>query len=195
MSISRRLRYEILRRDDHACRYCGDRAPDVKLTVDHVIPIALGGTDEPSNLVTACQPCNAGKSASAPDAPIVEGVKDDALRWSAAMNEAAAIQAKRREERNAFIEAFDTAWLRWRTENGEGDLLPRPDSWKDSVGRLFDFGLEFEVVAEAIDSAMRRRTWGDHGEFKYFCGICWGILRERQEMAGEIMHGPEDIDG
>lgn len=33
MAVSKRLRYEILRRDDHACRYCGDRAPDVKLTV------------------------------------------------------------------------------------------------------------------------------------------------------------------
>jgi 5-methylcytosine-specific restriction endonuclease McrA len=62
VSVSKRLRYEVLRRDDHACRYCGHTAPDVPLTVDHVIPVALGGTDEPENLVTACKDCNAGKS-------------------------------------------------------------------------------------------------------------------------------------
>lgn len=31
--ISKRLRYEILRRDDHQCRYCGATAPHTPLTV------------------------------------------------------------------------------------------------------------------------------------------------------------------
>jgi hypothetical protein len=88
MAVSRRLRYEVLRRDNHACRYCGGTAPDVALTVDHVIPTALGGSDDPSNLVTACQPCNAGKSASSADAPIVADVASDALRWARAMTAA-----------------------------------------------------------------------------------------------------------
>src|SRR5690242_2374425 len=91
MAIPKRLRYEILRRDNHACRYCGAAAPDVKLTVDHVVPVALGGTDEPSNLVTACEPCNTGKSASTPDAPVVDDVAADALRWSRAMAQATEI--------------------------------------------------------------------------------------------------------
>lgn len=30
-------------------------------TIDHVIPIALGGSDEEINLVTACLPCNLSK--------------------------------------------------------------------------------------------------------------------------------------
>ena len=54
MSITKRLRYEVLRRDDHKCRYCGADATDSKPTVDHVVPVALGGSDEPDNLVTAC---------------------------------------------------------------------------------------------------------------------------------------------
>ena len=29
--------------------------------VDHVIPVAKGGTDDPSNLVPACGPCNRAK--------------------------------------------------------------------------------------------------------------------------------------
>lgn len=46
MAVSTRLRYEILRRDNHQCRYCGGTAPDVKLTIDHVIPETLGGNDD-----------------------------------------------------------------------------------------------------------------------------------------------------
>lgn len=64
MAVSKRLRYEILRRDNHTCRYCGASAPDVPLRVDHVTPVALGGTDEPSNLVTSCEPCNSGKTST-----------------------------------------------------------------------------------------------------------------------------------
>ena len=114
MAISKRLRYEILRRDNHACRYCGAVAPDVSLTVDHVIPVALGGTDDPSNLVTACEPCNSGKSATPADSAIVDDVAADALRWSAAMTRAAEItrtdlQARIRQ-RAAFL---DRIWGEW----------------------------------------------------------------------------------
>lgn len=62
MALSKRVRFEILKRDDHACHYCGATAPDVVLHVDHVVPVALGGSDNPDNLVTACQGCNASTS-------------------------------------------------------------------------------------------------------------------------------------
>ncbi|MFD9276847.1 HNH endonuclease [Streptomyces mirabilis] len=71
MAVSKRLRYEILRRDRYTCRYCGASAPDAPMRVDHVTPVALGGTDHPSNLVAACEPCNSGKSSS------IEGFVDD----------------------------------------------------------------------------------------------------------------------
>jgi hypothetical protein len=53
----RKIRETILRRDQHTCQYCGQEAN----TVDHVLPIALGGTDEPNNLVAACARCNYSK--------------------------------------------------------------------------------------------------------------------------------------
>lgn len=55
------LRYEILQRDEYTCRYCGRSAPSVPLEVDHVVAIADGGTDDPSNLVACCWSCNRGK--------------------------------------------------------------------------------------------------------------------------------------
>ena len=49
-------RKNILRRDGHRCQYCGTTAPP--LTVDHVLPRALGGRDSWENLVAACVRCN-----------------------------------------------------------------------------------------------------------------------------------------
>lgn len=62
MSITPSLRFRVFTRDNFACVYCGRKAPDVQLAVDHLVPRAAGGTDHSSNLVTACFECNAGKS-------------------------------------------------------------------------------------------------------------------------------------
>lgn len=57
------LRFQILSRDNFTCVYCGRNPKEdgVKLEVDHVFPKSKGGTDDPSNLVTACWECNQGK--------------------------------------------------------------------------------------------------------------------------------------
>lgn len=110
MSVSKRLRYEVLRRDNHRCRYCGTTANESELRVDHVVPVTLGGDDEPSNLVASCHDCNAGKSSASPDASQVEDVEQDALRWSQAMQKAQDIAKREREEVAIQLEQFDDAW-------------------------------------------------------------------------------------
>lgn len=62
--ISKRQRWEILERDGFKCRYCGRKAPDVRLEIDHQKPVAGGGCNCTSNLVTACFDCNRGKGVS-----------------------------------------------------------------------------------------------------------------------------------
>jgi len=55
-------RRNIIRRDRNCCQYCGNVFPPTKLTLDHVIPRALGGKTEWENIVCACSICNAKKS-------------------------------------------------------------------------------------------------------------------------------------
>jgi len=55
------LRYEVLERDQFTCQYCGQQAPNVKLEVDHVLPVEDGGPDTLDNLKTSCWACNHGK--------------------------------------------------------------------------------------------------------------------------------------
>lgn len=183
MAVSKRLRYEILRRDAYACRYCGGTAPDVVLTIDHVIPSTLGGDDDPSNLVAACKDCNAGKSASSPDAPLVADVAADALRWGAAMQYAAEVQLKRREDEKYFLARFDVEWDWWRANGGEGDPMPRPGDWETSVLRFRASGLTGELLEDAIEIAMKAPKVAPSGIWRYFCGVCWRRLDEMQEIA------------
>ena len=51
----RRLRAEILKRDNGICFYCGSVEAT---TVDHLTPINRGGTDSPTNLTACCKRCN-----------------------------------------------------------------------------------------------------------------------------------------
>lgn len=61
-TISKKTRFEVFKRDGFKCQYCGASAPDVVLQVDHIEPVSKGGGDDVMNFVTACQPCNSGKS-------------------------------------------------------------------------------------------------------------------------------------
>ena len=52
-----KVRKPILERDNYICHYCGGKAD----TVDHKLPVILGGTDDEENLVACCKRCNSKK--------------------------------------------------------------------------------------------------------------------------------------
>lgn len=52
-------RLAIYLRDGLACVYCGAAVEDgTQLTLDHIVCSSQGGSNDPSNLVTACHRCN-----------------------------------------------------------------------------------------------------------------------------------------
>lgn len=61
-SLSKKIRFEVFKRDSFKCQYCGSKAPDVLLEVDHIKPVSMGGTNDLLNLITSCFDCNRGKS-------------------------------------------------------------------------------------------------------------------------------------
>lgn len=61
-SISKKLRFEVFKRDGFKCQCCGESAPDVILNVDHINPVSKGGDNDVMNLITSCFACNSGKS-------------------------------------------------------------------------------------------------------------------------------------
>lgn len=184
MAISKTLRFEILRRDNHACRYCGATPPDVKLTVDHVVLVALGGTDVPENLVTACSGCNAGKSASNPDAPLVAEVRADALRWARAMQVAEIVSGAWLDALERQIDDVDQLWREWT--NWRDEPFERPATWRGSVEQMMRQRVDLQEWRYAIRKAMESKA-GTHDKWRYTCGVLWNRVKERTEIALEAV--------
>lgn len=173
--ISKRLRFEILKRDGFACRYCGATAPGVVLEIDHVVAVADGGETTAGNLVTACFECNRGKSA-VPLGAVLPSM------------EALAIRVVKRE---AEI-AEQAAIIRSEADRIEGDVMRVARVlWGDDTEDIYDdyrvsltrfvTRLNPESVVEAARMARARvpctsRAW------KYFCGVCWNRIREVENV-------------
>lgn len=65
--IKKSVRFEVFKRDNFTCQYCGGTAPEVVLHIDHINPVAGGGDNDILNMVTSCEPCNLGKGAKTLD--------------------------------------------------------------------------------------------------------------------------------
>lgn len=76
-AVSKKLRFDVFKRDSFKCQYCGSAPPSVILHVDHINPVASGGTNSIDNLITACSACNLGKSCT-PLTDIPKSLKDKA---------------------------------------------------------------------------------------------------------------------
>lgn len=57
-------RLSIYLRDGFACAYCGTdlrSAEPANVTLDHLLPRSAGGTNDATNLITACRSCNSSR--------------------------------------------------------------------------------------------------------------------------------------
>jgi HNH endonuclease len=75
-AFHRKLRYEISgltqqkiwKADGLKCMYCHRLMGEVQLTVDHFLPLELGGVNEVANYLSACRKCNKDKGSNDPRA-------------------------------------------------------------------------------------------------------------------------------
>lgn len=173
MSVaSRRLRFEILKRDGFRCRYCGATAVESLLHVDHVVPEASGGTDDPTNLVSSCASCNLGKSdvglgeSRLPSAPSAADLSEQAMQIRDYLYAAEEVELARAATRD---------WLaqQWRERVGEDPLVYLCEKFRH---------LAMQYPLETLVDAMAAVGDADHvrapmARVKYF----YGVLRRRRE--------------
>ncbi len=74
--VPRRFRRQVTNtflfaRDGYRCQFCGRPAPELRhrefLTRDHLLPLSRGGTNDWTNVVTACSSCNTRKGNALPE--------------------------------------------------------------------------------------------------------------------------------
>lgn len=179
MTVSRRLRYEILRRDGFTCRYCGGSAPDATLTIDHVVPVALGGEDDPSNLVAACRECNAGKTSTSPNETTVEEVDATAMLFSAAMKKATEIHRSELLVIETGLEEFEKEWSQY-LQRSTGLPFTRSPHWRSTLSNYLKAGLTQEDLVVLVRVAIESKA---DSRWNYFCGCCKRRIQERTDLA------------
>lgn len=176
MSVSTRTRFEILKRDGFRCRYCGATSIQSPLHVDHVIPVAEGGSDDPANLTAACAGCNLGKSdVELDDIRIASDMGADSVREHAA--QVRAYLGAQRDLQAAREEA--AAWV--------------IDEWHSIVGRQTNGPIQarlrsammthsFEEMFTAMHALRRKddeKALGAQASLAYFNGVLRNMRQER----------------
>ena len=175
IAISKRVRFEVFKRDAFTCQYCGATPPKVILHLDHIHPVSLGGANDGDNLVTSCQACNLGKS-DVPLSSVPKTLEDRAVEVAEreeqirGYNEVLRARAERIED-----ECWQVARILERDPElrsyGRADLL----SIKRFIERL---PLQDVLDAAEVTNANWPQSGGRH--FRYFCGVCWNKIREQE---------------
>lgn len=171
-SISKKVRFEVFKRDSFTCQYCGAHPPAVILHVDHIDPVAKGGSNHMDNLVTSCESCNQGKSDRLLS-DIPQSLQDKAAqiieREAQIKGYQSVVAAKRQRIEDECSEVVDV----YERFNEGFTLSP---SGQVSV-RNFIEKIGVHEVISAMESAYSARNVRRGNEFKYFCGICWNKIR------------------
>jgi HNH endonuclease len=170
--LSKKLRFEIFKRDGFSCSYCGAHPPQVVLEVDHIVPVADGGGDEETNLVTACFSCNRGKAAnSLSDIPT--SLAQRAAEVQEREEQIAGYERVMREYRERLdASAYDI--LRKFCDHHGREGIPTNDFL--SIKKFID-QLGFHDVVDSCEIAIAKKPYHYPSCFKYFCGVCWNKIR------------------
>jgi hypothetical protein len=185
-AISKKLRFEVFKRDSFTCQYCGQSAPNVVLHIDHIHPVSKGGKNTILNLITSCLACNQGK-------------RDTLLNDDTAL-------VKQQKQMEAMQERANQIKMmaQWQKDilKHEDDLIDIIDS---KISDLFGYSLSdrgrvtmrkniknfgIDEVLNAIDIAYDRYYYGDDNSAKMAMmkvgGICYNRKIEGRHVNGYL---------
>jgi hypothetical protein len=172
-SLSKKVRFEVFKRDSFKCQYCGSVPPSVVLEIDHIKPVSKGGTNSIDNLLTSCFNCNRGKSDTLiTDAP--QSIKDKheilvekKLQLDEYYKLIRAIERKIQKEIDKVDEIYADWFPGWSLS----------DKFKQASVKKFVQLLDSITVQDAMHVSCSKIGDRD-GAINYFCGICWNKIRE-----------------
>lgn len=176
--IGKRLRFSIFTRDKFTCRYCGRQSDLVPLCLDHIIPVAKGGTDDEANLITSCVDCNSGKS----DKLLEQAAptEEDRLRMLQEGHEQLQAARAAQAASDARAEFRQTICNFWCEANGTKDMDVRTLSVMCRYAEQHGVEMVYkwiEMAAERVASSQ------DYKKGMYISGI-----RRRMIEDGELSH-------
>jgi hypothetical protein len=179
-NISKKLRFEVFKRDNFTCNYCGRMAPDVVLEVDHINPVKHGGRNDILNLITACKSCNSGKGAILLSDNQVIKQQQEQLKQINEKREQLKLMPQWKQEladfENEQIEIIDDMF-RERT-----DFELNSHGFKSIRKVIREFGIQNVIDATEISIDQYYKGNGDSFErvIKYIPGICYNKKKAKE---------------
>lgn len=187
-SISKKTRFEVFKRDLFTCQYCGKKAPDVLLEIDHIKPVAKGGNNGILNLLTACQGCNSGKSdRELSDQSVIEkqrkqlaDLEERRQQLEMMMQWHTGLQDHANHEIDKFLEYFNKT---------VGCNISLSDSGKVSAKKhIKKFG--FQKVLEAVDVVASKYSYlTEEEKFKKLGGVLTYLTSSEDEKQALYIKG------
>ncbi len=118
--------------------------------------------------------------------------------WALAITRATEIQRARRAEKDDYIAAFDHEWRRWSYGRDGKQFVSRPADWEATIARHFDASLDIDALTQLVRDVITRATHPsyatapkgyvrDEDMWRYFCGALRNHMRERSELATELL--------
>lgn len=184
MAISKKIRFEVFKRDGFVCQYCGKHPPEAIMEVDHIKPKARNGKDSINNLITSCFDCNRGKGKielkQIPNTlhENYDILKEKEHQYLQYMKLVSKIEKRILNEieqvANIFESHFETVTL--------------TDNFKNTTLKMFIKKLNIIEVMEGMKLACGHFPYLNkfpgyidskycNDVVKYFCGICWNKIK------------------
>lgn len=190
-SFSKKERFEIFKRDNFTCQYCGREAPDVILELDHIKPLAKGGSNDITNLITSCFDCNRGKGPrELSDHSEIKKQKDELDKLNERRKQLEMLSEWRRDLLNLKEDKVETLAEYWRELCNKQFHLN--ESGKNTVRQLIkDYSVD--EIMEAMDTTREQYFEWNEDEltsdsielgFSKVKGICY--LNKKKEENPDI---------
>jgi len=173
MSISKKIRFEVFKRDNFTCAYCGRTPPAVTLEIDHINPKSRKGKDNINNLITACFDCNRGKK----DIPLKK------IPTSLKINlEVLKEKEMQLAEYNKFVQKTERRINKQMQEVDDiyNSYFPNyclSDNFKKVSLKRFFAHLPQQEILDSMNIACSKMNYNKDKAIPYFCGICWNKIK------------------
>lgn len=191
--LSKKLRFEVFKRDNFTCQYCGAQPPKVVLEVDHIHPIAEGGSSEPENLITSCNLCNRGKGKRVLGDKIIRPDAD--LMWLQTQQELAELkryQKVKAQREKATVEIVGQLQQHWMDVTGL-DWSPSDAHCRQLINRHSPEVVEqaFTIVGPKVKSGYLRYA----DEWKpYLAAVCRNMANDVIPESREVVNLREELN-
>ena len=173
MSISKKVRFEVFKRDSFTCQYCGSTPPSAVLEVDHIIPKSKKGKDDVTNLVTSCFDCNRGKSnRKLKDKPCRNDIKKINKELQEKYEQLKQYYKHKDREHKQEQNDVNEISTYWDSISENHFLLSDRD--RASI-KVFLKNINKYDIMDFMDLSLK--VSDINGRWKYFCACCWRIIK------------------